>query len=54
MALDEATQSLGRKKLNELELKTFEASLWQLVPIIKRITVDTIPYTKLEVPSGRS
>lgn len=50
---EEAAQGLGRKKLNELELKTFEASLWQLVPIIKRVTVDGIPYTKVEVQGGQ-
>ena len=46
---DKAAQDIGQKNLNKLELRTFESSLWQLVPIIKRITKDGIPYTKIEI-----
>lgn len=44
---------IGQKKMHEMEIRVFEASLRSLVPLLKRIYKDGIPYGQIAViPDG--
>ena len=44
---------LDKLNLENLELQTFEATLKELVPLIKALSPQgMIPYTKMTVPEG--
>jgi len=43
---------IGQQALNKVELAVFRATLVQLVPFIKGIARDGIPYTKIAIPQN--
>lgn len=42
-------QDISRKKLNEVELKLLEASLYTIADAVNALMRDGIPYTKVQI-----
>ena len=53
MATESPLPDIGKEHLEKLELQTFEASLRELVPLIKCISPGgMLPYTKMQAPQN--